>query len=157
MKVFLILFFSIGWIRNNIYPRLVVEKPGHGIRYITRGVRNSSDIHKSLLLLKIASMAPGLQKLHRLPVLCSCGFILQLFGKNPFSSVALGTQEWALDAVFFCRLAFKSDHWMAIYSTWTADRDLEDGLPQGIPWISHSMSPSLDELPWSLALNENNN
>lgn len=47
---------------------------------------------------------------------------------------------------------------MAIYSTWTADRDLvENGLPQGIPSISHSTSPSLDELPWSLALNENNN
>lgn len=73
--------------------RLVIEKPGHGVGYVTRGVRNSSDILESLLLLKIASMAPGLQKLHRLPVLCSCGFVLQHFGKNPFSSVALGYKK----------------------------------------------------------------
>jgi len=38
-------------------------------------------------------MAPGLQKLHGLPVLCSCGFILQLFGKNRFSSVVLGRKN----------------------------------------------------------------
>lgn len=34
---------------------------------------------------------------------------------------------------------------------------MENGLPQGIPRISHSTSPSLDELSWSGALNENNN
>lgn len=79
-------------------------------------------------------------------------------GKIPSLPNLSGIQERALDAVFLHRLGFKCDHWVAIYRTWTADRDLvENGLPQGIPCISHSTSPSLDELPWSLALKENNN
>jgi len=58
-----------------------------------RGVRNGSDILKSFLSLKIASMASGLQKLHRLPVLCSCGFVLHFFGKKSLLLGCTGAKE----------------------------------------------------------------